>query len=66
MMVTPEYAAEQFLNVVMGIKRGVPYQQLLNNGFSPEFIKSCKKAILYVEVCYKNKLRAAAQQKNEN
>ena len=55
-MINKIRTAEDFLNVVMAIKRGVSYQQLKNEGFSSDEILVCKKAILYVEACYKNKL----------
>lgn len=54
---------DDFLNLTMTIKRGVSYQQLLNVGFSQEDILATKKAILYVEACYRNKLKGE-QQKN--
>jgi hypothetical protein len=54
MIAEQDYVAELVLNNIMAIKRGVGYQQLLDNGCSPEFIKICKRIILYVEACNKN------------
>jgi len=44
---------EMVLNCIMAIKRGCTYQELLNAGFTSEFVLSAHRIIAYVETCMK-------------
>lgn len=57
MEIRPIRTGNDFLNLTMAVKRGVSYFQLKEIGYSQQDILAIKKAILYIEKCYKNILR---------
>ncbi len=45
---------ERVLNCIRAIENGCGYQELLNAGFSSEFISISKRIIRYVAACIKS------------